>query len=108
MNHERSLISKSVVTMQVFGHRGAAGEAPENTIAGLHHAIKRGLSYAEIDLRLSADQKIIVCHDANTLRTCGVKRHQPQPSLSSPNSMAAPTRPSGRIKPAVAFHNSAH
>ena len=60
--------------MQVFGHRGAAGEAPENTVAGLRHGIDRGLKYVEIDLRLSADQQIIVCHDANTLRTCGVKR----------------------------------
>ena len=60
--------------MQVYGHRGAAGEAPENTLAGLHHAIERGLHYVEIDLRLSADQKIIVCHDSNTLRTCGIKR----------------------------------
>ena len=49
-------------------------EAPENTLAGIHHAIEHGLHYVEIDLRLSADKKIIVCHDANTLRTCGVKR----------------------------------
>ena len=92
--------------MQVFGHRGAAGEAPENTIAGLHHAIKRGLSYAEIDFRLSADQKIIVCHDANTLRTYGVKRAISRSQASELAKLdCRANAPEWPKKPAVAFHN---
>ena len=61
--------------MQLFGHRGAAGEAPENTIAGMRHAIERGVRRVEIDLRLSADQKIVIVHDNNAKRTAGVNKH---------------------------------
>ena len=57
--------------MQIFGHRGAAGEAPENTIAGARHAISRGTRYVEIDLRLSADNQLVIVHDNSTERTCG-------------------------------------
>ena len=57
--------------MQVYGHRGAAGEAPENTIAGCLHAIDRGAQYIEIDLRLSADDQLIVIHDKTLSRTAG-------------------------------------
>lgn len=60
--------------MQLFGHRGAAGEAPENTIAGMRHAIERGVRRVEIDLRLSADQQIVIVHDNNAKRTAGVNK----------------------------------
>jgi len=60
--------------MQLFGHRGAAGEAPENTIAGIRHAIERGVRRVEIDLRLSADKQIVIVHDNNAKRTAGVNK----------------------------------
>ena len=57
--------------MEIYGHRGAAGEAPENTIAGCLHAIERGTRYVEIDLRLSADGQLVVLHDKTLKRTAG-------------------------------------
>lgn len=57
--------------MQVYGHRGATGEAPENTIAACLHAIERGAKYVEIDLRLSADDQLVVIHDKTLKRTTG-------------------------------------
>ena len=60
--------------MIVFGHRGAAGEAPENTIAAAQNGIQYGLRQVEIDLRLSADGQLVVIHDANLLRTTGLDR----------------------------------
>jgi glycerophosphoryl diester phosphodiesterase len=56
----------------VYGHRGARGEAPENTIAGARHAVARGVRQLEIDLRLSADDRLVVVHDATLRRTTGV------------------------------------
>ena len=55
--------------MIVYGHRGARGEAPENTIAGARHAIERGVRHLEIDLRLSADDELVVIHDTGPRRT---------------------------------------
>jgi len=57
----------------VYGHRGAKGEAPENTIAGARHAVERGVRHLEIDLRLSRDGKLIVLHDDSLKRTAGVR-----------------------------------
>ncbi len=58
--------------MIIYGHRGARGEAPENTIAGARHAVERGVRHLEIDLRLSADQQLVVVHDGTLKRTTGV------------------------------------
>ena len=60
--------------MRIFGHRGAAGEAPENTIAGVDHALARGIDAIEIDLRLSADDQLVVIHDHDLQRTAGLDR----------------------------------
>ncbi|MEP5763564.1 MAG: glycerophosphodiester phosphodiesterase family protein [Halieaceae bacterium] len=57
--------------MIVYGHRGARGEAPENTIAGARHAVARGVRALEIDLRLSADGQLVVAHDAGLKRCTG-------------------------------------
>ena len=57
--------------MLVVGHRGAAGEAPENTIAGCRHAIERGVRHIEIDIQLSKDNKLVVVHDGTLKRTTG-------------------------------------
>ena len=55
--------------MIIYGHRGAQGEAPENTIAGCRHAIDRGVRHVEIDLRLSKDLDLVVIHDDKLKRT---------------------------------------
>ena len=55
--------------MKIYGHRGAGGEAPENTIAACLHAMERGADYLEVDLRLSADRQFVVIHDATVNRT---------------------------------------
>lgn len=56
--------------MKVIGHRGAAGCAPENTLAAVRYAIKKGADGVEIDVRLTADGELVVCHDPDTAR-CG-------------------------------------
>ena len=55
--------------MWVIGHRGAKGEAPENTIGGLRYALNRGITCFELDVRLSADGVPVVIHDPTTTRT---------------------------------------
>ena len=51
------------------GHRGAAGEAPENTMASFELAWRHGVDAIELDVQLSSDQIPMVIHDARLLRT---------------------------------------
>ncbi len=55
--------------MLIYGHRGARGEAPENTLAGFHRALAAGASRVELDLRLSSDEELVVIHDETVNRT---------------------------------------
>jgi glycerophosphoryl diester phosphodiesterase len=57
--------------MLVIGHRGARGEAPENTLASFSHARAAGVRHFELDVRLSGDGKAVVVHDDLTDRTTG-------------------------------------
>lgn len=59
--------ARQVVTL--FGHRGAAGEAPENTLGGFAHAWESGVRAFELDIRLSKDGQLVVIHDATLERT---------------------------------------
>lgn len=53
----------------LFGHRGAKGEAPENTVAGFTYARSLGIEAFELDMRLSADDQLVIMHDATVDRT---------------------------------------
>lgn len=47
----------------VIGHRGNAGPAPANTLAGFQEAIALGLDMIEIDLQVTRDGEIVLVHD---------------------------------------------
>jgi glycerophosphoryl diester phosphodiesterase len=49
---------------EIVGHRGAAGLAPENTLASFEAAIEAGCDRVEFDVRATADGRAIVFHDA--------------------------------------------
>lgn len=59
-------------SITIVGHRGARGEAPENTLAGFQRARSLDLAEVELDVRLSKDGKLIVLHDKTLTRTAGV------------------------------------
>lgn len=54
---------------KVIGHRGAAGSAPENTLAAFRHAVSVGAAMVEFDTQLSSDKCCIVFHDDKLDRT---------------------------------------
>jgi glycerophosphoryl diester phosphodiesterase len=54
---------------KVIGHRGAAGEAPENTLASFELALTQRVDGIELDIHLTKDGEIIVCHDPTIDRT---------------------------------------
>ena len=53
----------------VFAHRGASGTHPENTAAAFAEALRLGVEAIEFDVRLTADRKMVVIHDATVDRT---------------------------------------
>lgn len=58
--------------MIIIGHRGARGEAPENTLAGFQYIHALGIRAVEFDVRQLKDDELIIMHDDNFLRTTGI------------------------------------
>ena len=53
----------------LFGHRGAAGEAPENTLPSFAMAWAAGVPFLETDCHATSDGEIVLCHDGTLERT---------------------------------------
>ncbi|MCG1028143.1 glycerophosphodiester phosphodiesterase [Virgibacillus halodenitrificans] len=51
-----------------FAHRGSLTEAPENTLPAFQKAIDHGTQAIELDIQLTKDQQLVVCHDHNLSR----------------------------------------
>jgi glycerophosphoryl diester phosphodiesterase len=53
----------------IIAHRGASYDAPENTLASVNLAWEQNADAVEVDVHMSADNKIMVIHDKDTRRT---------------------------------------
>lgn len=52
-----------------IAHRGAAGYAPENTIAAFDKAIEMKADYIEMDIQRTKDGELVIIHDTSVDRT---------------------------------------
>lgn len=57
----------------LIGHRGAAGVAPENTVAAFRAGRAAGVDFIETDVQLSADGVPFLFHDNTPARTTNVE-----------------------------------
>ena len=55
--------------MFIIGHRGARGEAPENTLSGFRYLRRLGILAVELDIQVSGDGELVVIHDYVLERT---------------------------------------
>ncbi|MBG6183131.1 glycerophosphoryl diester phosphodiesterase [Arthrobacter sp. CAN_A214] len=62
----------------LIGHRGAAGTAPENTVAAFEDGRTSGADFFEIDVQLSADGVPFLFHDDTPARTTNVEEVFPE------------------------------
>ncbi|TQS71258.1 glycerophosphodiester phosphodiesterase [Ornithinibacillus gellani] len=46
-----------------FAHRGSLTDAPENTLPAFLHALDHGAKAIELDVQLTKDGALVVCHD---------------------------------------------
>lgn len=58
---------------QIWAHRGASGYMPENTLPSFQKAIEMGADGVELDIQLTKDGELVVCHDETVDRTSNQK-----------------------------------
>ncbi len=49
--------------LKIHGHRGCRGLRPENTLPAFRHALELGVDVLELDLGVTADNRLLVSHD---------------------------------------------
>ncbi|MEH7238129.1 glycerophosphodiester phosphodiesterase [Bacillus sp. JJ1562] len=54
---------------KIYGHRGAKGIYPENTLLSFKKAIEQGVDGLELDVHLTKDGEVVVIHDETLDRT---------------------------------------
>jgi glycerophosphoryl diester phosphodiesterase len=82
----------------IFGHRGASRYAPENTLSAFQTAFDQGAPAIELDVMLSADEKLIVIHDSTIDRTTNGNGKVNELSLVSLKKLDAGSKFSDKFK----------
>lgn len=62
-------LTKDIHETWIVGHRGGADLAPENTLACINKGISAKADMIEIDIHLTKDGELVVCHDRTIDRT---------------------------------------
>ncbi|WP_439621795.1 glycerophosphodiester phosphodiesterase [Gemmata sp.] len=60
--------------VEIVAHRGASHDAPENTVASFKLAWEQKADGGELDVFITKDGKLVVCHDRDTKRLAGVSK----------------------------------
>lgn len=63
----------SVLASVIIAHRGGALLGTENSLSCIEKGIATGADMVEVDLHLTADRQIVVCHDQKVNRTTNGK-----------------------------------
>lgn len=89
---------KSTKRVEVWAHRGASKDKPENTLGAFAHALDLGAGGVELDVHLSADGRAVVIHDYYLDRTTNGKGPVSAQSLAELQQLnaAARFRPASR------------
>ncbi len=58
---------------KIWAHRGASGDAPENTLAAFQMAMEVKADGIELDVHFTRDRQVVVTHDDDVARVTGYK-----------------------------------
>lgn len=75
--------------VDIIAHRGASHDAPENTLAAFQLGWQQQADAVELDIWLTKDGKIVVCHDGDTKRTTGTAKKIPESTLAELRALEA-------------------
>ncbi|MBW1849228.1 MAG: glycerophosphodiester phosphodiesterase [Deltaproteobacteria bacterium] len=97
-------VEQPAKNIYIIGHRGAAGLAPENTLSAFKRACSIGVDAVELDVLLTADNKIVVHHDYSlkpeiTRTPQGDWLSLPGPAIKDLTLAELKTYDVGRLKP---------
>jgi glycerophosphoryl diester phosphodiesterase len=101
-------VEQPAKNFDIVGHRGAAGLAPENTLAAFGKACELGVDAVELDVFLTADNNIVVYHDYSlkpeiTRRSDGEWLSRPGPLIKELTLANLKTYDVGRLKPGTRY-----
>ena len=101
-------IKQPAEKIDIIGHRGAAGLAPENTLAAFQRACEIGVAAVELDVLLTADNNIVVHHDYTlkseiTRTPDGEWLNRPGPLIKELTLANLKTYDVGRLKPGTRY-----
>ncbi len=57
--------------VEISAHRGSSLVAPENTLSAVRQAVQDGATYVEVDVQRTADNVLVIAHDADLMRVAG-------------------------------------
>lgn len=69
-----TVTDRLLTQVEITAHRGSSQKAPENTISAIQAAMEEMADSTEIDVQLTADGVVVLCHDASLKRVAGVNR----------------------------------
>jgi glycerophosphoryl diester phosphodiesterase len=61
-------------SVDIIAHRGASGDAPENTMEAFQLGLEQAADAIECDVHLSSDNELVVIHDPDLQRTFGINK----------------------------------
>jgi glycerophosphoryl diester phosphodiesterase len=67
-----SCTSHDVSFKQIIAHRGEHHDCPENTLPAVQRAFELGVDGVEIDVQVSRDGVVVLCHDRNIKKMTGI------------------------------------
>ena len=65
-------MAQQATEIMVIGHRGGRAEFEENTLAAFKGSFEKGVRGYETDIRMTADEELVITHDASLKRMAGV------------------------------------
>ena len=102
------MLTTVAVALDIQGHRGARGLAPENTLTGFAAALAAGATTLELDVGLTRDGHLVVSHDRRlnadlTRDATGRWLEAPGPALVSLTLAELKGYDVGRLRPGSAY-----